>query len=451
MPPNTLGKVGFSALYMPMSMISSLLRSILLSGILVTLAVFPADSQQATDAPAAKAPLDHVIGTITAVDQSAQTVTVKEDKTGTSHTIQLANTKTLLKVEPTAKDLKSAVRITAGDLEVGDRVDIRGTKTDDSSTTLNARSVILMSGRALEATHEQQAAAWAHSTMGVVTAVDPASGKITADVKAAGATTSVTLQTSSGTEFTRYAPDSGKAVPSQIAQIQPGDQVRVIGEKSDDGASITAQRVYSGAFRTIPATIVAVGADGKSMTIKNLANKKDVTVALSADAAIHRLPPMMAGFLARRLNPAAAGAAGSGGANGTGPGAPAGGNGAPTHGGGAPNDGTTPTGPGAGPGGGPAGTPGGGPGGAGGSGGRGDISQMIARLPTIPVTDLKPGDAVVVSGVADSSDNSHLIANTVVAGVEPIFQAAPQQRGGSRGGSAAGGGDWGLGEMSIPQ
>jgi hypothetical protein len=79
-------------------------------------------------------------------------------------------------------------------------------------------------------------------------------------------------------------------------------------------------------------------------------------------------------------------------------------------------------------------------------GGRGDISQMIDRTPTITLTDLKPGDAVVISGVATDGDDSHLLATAIVAGVEPILQAAPAQRGGRDVG-----GDWGLGEMSVPQ
>jgi hypothetical protein len=202
------------------------------------------------EAPAtAKAALDHVIGTITAIDKDAQTVTVQEDKTNTSNVIQLANTKTLLKVEPAAKDLKSAVRITAGDLETGDRVDVRGSKLADTPTTMVAKSVILMSGRALAATHEQQAAAWAKASSGRVTAIDAVSAKITADVRAGGATQSVTVQTAPATEFTRYSPETGKPDPSKLAQIQVGDQIKVIGDKNDDGTVITAQRVYSGAFR----------------------------------------------------------------------------------------------------------------------------------------------------------------------------------------------------------
>ena len=44
----------------------------------------------AQDSPGSKQALEHVLGTITAVDSNAHTVTVKEDKTGTSYTVLLA-------------------------------------------------------------------------------------------------------------------------------------------------------------------------------------------------------------------------------------------------------------------------------------------------------------------------------------------------------------------------
>lgn len=404
--------------------------------LLLCAALIPAALCQDASSQAPKAPLDHVIGTIKSVDKPAHTITVQEDKTGTEQVIQLANTKTLLKVQPTAKDLKNAVRITADDLEAGDRVDARGTKAEDASTTLNARSVILMSARELEQTHAEQAAAWAHATSARVTAVDPASGKITADVRAVGVTKSTTVETSSNTEFSRYAPETHKATPSQISQIQVGDQLKIIGDKNDDGSVITAQRVYSGAFRTIAATIASIGADGKSIVVKDLANKRQLNVAVTTDVSMHKLPPMMAAFLARRLNPGAAGSANGPGAGGAHAGA------TPTPAGGPPAGASQgPSNHGGGEGGAPGGT-----GGPGMGGGRGDISQMIDRTPTITLTDLKPGDAVVISGVATDGDDSHLLATAIVAGVEPILQAAPAQRGGRDVG-----GDWGLGEMSVPQ
>lgn len=73
---------------------------------------------------------------------------------------------------------------------------------------------------------------------------------------------------------------------------------------------------------------------------------------------------------------------------------------------------------------------------------------MIERTPKIALTDLKAGDALVISGVATgAAGTSFLLANTIIAGVEPILQSAPAQRGGGR----SLGGDWGLGEMSAPQ
>ena len=74
----------------------------------------------------------------------------------------------------------------------------------------------------------------------------------------------------------------------------------------------------------------------------------------------------------------------------------------------------------------------------------GDISQMLDRLPKVALTDLKPGDALVVSGVALGADNTKLLATNLIAGVEPILQSAPQRQ-------SSMASDWGFGEMSAPQ
>jgi hypothetical protein len=379
-------------------------------------------SLQAQDAAAPKQPLDHVLGTITALSAADHTATVKEDKTGTEFSIQLATTKTLIKVDPGAKDLKGAARITAENLQVGDRVEARGTKPADNPNVLVARSVVLMSARDLAQTHEAQAAEWQHATTGVVSSVDAASGKVSITSKTPEGPKPVVLNTAKNTEFTRYTPDNPQTpAASQLAQLQVGDQVRVVGDKSPDGSSVDARKVYSGAFRTISATVVSISADGKTATVKDLTSKKPVEIALSGDASIHKLPPMMAAMLARRFNPDAkgAGAGGAGGAK------------AANAGAGAPDGAPGPD------------------GGAGGHGGmrrgNGDMSQMLERAPKITVAELKAGDALVISGVATSADNSHIVASTIIAGVEPILQAAP-----TRQGRQDLGGDWGLGEMAAP-
>ena len=390
---------------------------------------------QAQDAAAPKQPLDHVLGTITALSASDHTATVKEDKTGTEFSVQLATTKTLIKVDPGAKDLKGATRITADNLQVGDRVEARGTKAADNANVLVARSVVLMSARDLAQTHQAQAAEWQHATTGVIASVDAASGKVSITTKTPEGAKPVVLNTAKNTEFTRYSPDNPQTpTASQLAQLQVGDQVRVVGDKSPDGSSVDARKVYSGAFRTISATVVSISADGKTAMVKDLTSKKPVEIALTSDAQLHKLPPMMAAMLARRFNPdaKAAGGAGAGAAGGAGAGS--GGPRNASAGAGAPDGAAGPDG----------GT------GAGHEGmhrgGGGDMSQMLERAPKITVADLKAGDALVISGVATGADNSRILASTIIAGVEPILQAAP-----TRQGRQDLGGDWGLGEMAAPQ
>jgi hypothetical protein len=48
----------------------------------------------------------------------------------------------------------------------------------------------------------------------------------------------------------------------------------------------------------------------------------------------------------------------------------------------------------------------------------------LERLPSIPLADLKAGDAVMVSTTM-GSDPSHVTAVMLLAGVEPLLTAAP--------------------------
>jgi len=384
-------------------------------------------------------PTEHVIGTVSAVDAAAHTVTVKEDKTGTEHSILLQNTRTLLKVAPGAKDLKSATRITADDLAVGDRVDVRGSKPEDNPSAIAARSVILMSARDLEQAHQVEAEAWQHSTAGLVSSVDPSTGRVVIAVRTPEGPGSIAIEASGTTAFTRYSPEDPKTPsPSQLTDIKPGDQVRVIGEKSADGSTITAEKIYSGAFRTVGGTVTSISADGKEMTIRSAGTNQPLEVTLNDESAIRKLPPEMALRLAMRLNPTyrpAQGGAGTGGSP------RAGGNGnaagAPPYGakageasesaqanqsdnaGGAPSAGHRP----------------------GMGAGGGSLSQMVEGVPKIGVSDLKPGDAVIVAGA--EGESSRFVATSVIAGVEPILRAAPPRQGQSQNS------DWNLG-MNAP-
>ena len=390
-------------------------------------------------------PTDRVVGVISAVDASTGKLTVKEDKTSTDYSVSIADTKTFLKVGPDL-NLKNATRLTPAQLAVGDRVSIRGAKSDPGS--IQAASVLVMSATDVAQKHETEAADWKQrGTAGIVASIDPAGNKLLMNVRAADGPKQVTVDLQKVTDYTRYSPDDPKApIESKLADIQAGDQVRVLGSKNEDGSILAAERVYSGSFRTVAATVTSVSPDGKELTVSDLQTKQPVKVALTDDSSVRKMPPMIANMMAMRLNPNFKPAAGGG--NGTGAATSAGAPGAGgTQGGGA-RPGGSPDGGAPGTGHGPAGE--GGPGGPGAGAGRGagmrngDLSQMLERLPKIAVTDLKPGDAVVVSG-GTGSDKSRLVASHIVAGVEPLFQSAPPRAGQQ----SAVGGMWNF-DLSIP-
>jgi hypothetical protein len=82
--------------------------------------------------------------------------------------------------------------------------------------------------------------------------------------------------------------------------------------------------------------------------------------------------------------------------------------------------------------------------GSGRAGRNADPSKLLETQPTIEFADLKAGEPVVVTGAA-SNDPSKLTAMSLVAGVDPILRAAPQN------GADPLGGSWNFGDVSAPQ
>jgi len=143
-----------------------------------------------------------------------------------------------------------------------------------------------------------------------------------------------------------------------------------------------------------------VDAPNRTLTVKDLASGNPVVVRTNPDSSLHRLPPFVAQMIATFNS---SGAPGSGM-----PGRPAAGS------------------PGSGPAaGGMSGRPpNGGPGGAPGNG-PADFQQMIERAPPLALSELKPGDALIVLST-EGATTSEVTAITVLSGVEPILAARPK-------------------------
>ncbi len=349
------------------------------------LAIAAAVSVSAQTPPAASRA--QLSGTVTAVKPDANQLSLKSDK-GEDVSVTTTDRTLILRIPPGETDPKKGTKIALTTLSSGDRAVIIGaTPADPKAWT--ATAVLVMSKSDVAGLQQKDQEDWKkRGTTGTVTAIDPAAKTVT--IKSGSRTFPV--QPSDKTSFHRYSPDSARfsdAKPSSFAEIKPGDQLRVLGNKSEDGASIQAEKIAFGTFRQIAATITAINPQTGELTVKDLATKKPLTIKVDADSTMRKLPEQAARMLARRYAPGAQQAQGAG-------------------------AGAAP--PGAGRGGGMPG--------AGGGGRGGDVSQMLDNLPALPISELKTGDAIMVS-TTQGTDAGRVTAIMLLAGVEPLLTASP--------------------------
>ncbi len=367
---------------------SCVFRSCALSASLMLIAMGTLGSGEAGMAQAPAAAGRQQIGTVKTVAGTSLTLTTDAGQQVVASVVAGAH---ILQLAPGSTNLKDAQTITLADIAIGDRVLVTG-KAGENAGDFTALRVILMKSSDIAQKHAMEQADWQkRGAGGIVSAVNEGTGALTVAMGAK----KIQVQTSGSTQFRRYAGDSVKfedAVPGTLAQIQTGDQLRVRGAKSDDGLSIQAEEIVSGSFKNLAGLIASIDAANETLTLKDLATKKMMSVKVTANSSVHALPAQAARMFAAR---AAGGGAAASGENGAAPARNAGG----------------------------PGERGAGPGGAGRPGG-GDLSQMVNRLPAETITDLKVGDAVMIVASQVGPGSAQVTAVTLLSGVEPLLAAA---------------------------
>ena len=351
------------------------------------------------------------VGTITAT--SANTITVKTDA-GDSKQLEVPATAVIKRLEPGQKDLSAAATIQMTDLAAGDRVLV---KLDPNSATPQALQIVAMKKTDIAQRQQKEQEEWQRNgTGGLVKSVDATSSVVLLTTGAGPTAKVVTVHIGKDTVLKRYAPNSVRFADAQTAPIDaihPGDEFQVLGQKNADGTEITAAQVVSGSFKNVAGLVTAIDTGASTVTVKDLATKKSVTVHVTPTSDMRRLPDMMARMIAARLK---GGATPAGGA--TMPARPEGG-----------------------------GTQGAfGQNGAVGAGqGRragGGMSQALDRAPVMQLGDLKKGEAVMLVSTEGAND---VTAIKLLAGVEPLLESPDASRNllanwsmGSGGGEEAG-------------
>lgn len=324
---------------------------------------------------------------------SGKSLVLKTDA-GPEITVSVTDGARIVRLAAGQTDLKNAPSITFAEVQVGDRILLRGRAGEDGAVEATTLVVMKEADVAQKQQHDRED--WQkRGTGGIVSAIDAATGTFTVSITP---TLSVVVKTSRDTSFLRYSPNSVKFADAQkgtIDQIKTGDQLRARGTRSADGKELTAEEVISGSFRNIAGTISSIDAANNTITVKDILAKKSVVVKFNSDSQLRKLAPQMAQRLAFFLKGGAQAAQG-----------------------GTPASGQTPA----------SGTPNAGPGqgGAQGSrpGGGPDFQQMLSRIPSVTLADLQKEDAVMVVATQGTTGNE-VTAITLLGGVEPILTASP--------------------------
>jgi hypothetical protein len=359
---------------------------------------FAATESPAQQAPAqSQSPLTQQVGTVKAINGNTLILT---PDAGSDVTVTVQDTTKIVQVAPGQKDLKSAVAIHLEDLQPGDRILVRSRPGPDGKSA--AVGIIAMKSTDVEAKKAKDRDDWQKRGIGgLVSALDPA-GTITISTGSGVSAKTITIHTTKNTILRRYAPDSVKfddAKPAPLDQIKPGDQLRARGTKNEDASEFQADEIVWGTFRNIAGIITSVDPGANTITLTDLITKKPVVVKVTDQSQLRKIPVQMAQMIAFRLKGGGAGA--QGGPQGSSGAQPQGG--AASAGGGPPNGGQRPGGMG---------------------GGRGDLQQLVNRLPTATLSDFQKGDAVMVVST-QGTDSGGVTAITLLGGVEAILAAAP--------------------------
>ena len=361
-------------------------------------------AQPASGAPQASAAQSRIVGEVTVVDKAANQVTIKADS-GESIIIATSETSSVLRLPAGETSAQKAVKITLGDIVVGDRIFAKGAVAGGGKAVVVSQ--IVVSGGAVSAAASpdpaRQRVERARGLNGRITALNPEKKEISVQSRSREGVGTITILAPEGTRFFRYAPDSmdiKDASRSSFAGLKVGDQLRALGDTNEDGTRFTANEIISGLTARSGGQVTAVNPGSNEVTIKNNQGQT-ITVAFGARSTLRRVSAQDVASL-EASRPAR-------------PDRPAATTGQPPAQDGRPRERRErPTGEERPP-----------------RAGRG-IQEMIQNLPAIKVGDLKKGDTVFVQGT-QGSDPARVTAIMLVTGdptfVSRMLQAGPPNRG----------------------
>jgi len=235
-----------------------------------------------------------IVGEVTAVDKTANQVTIKSD-TGESITVVTNEASSVLRLPAGETSAQKATKITLADIAVGDRLFARGTVTAGGKSVAASQVVVSSAAVAAAATQDpgqQRVEARNRGLNGRITALNSDKKEISVQSRSRDGLGTITIQTSDGTRYFRYAADSmdiKHASRSSFEGLKVGDQLRALGDTNEDGTRFTANEIISGLMGRAGGQVSAVNPAANEITIKNTQTGQTITVAFGSRSSLRRV------------------------------------------------------------------------------------------------------------------------------------------------------------------
>lgn len=339
---------------------------------------------------------NRALGEVKVIDAAAKQLIIKTDA-GSLVTVALSDSTAYKRIAPGETTLANATVITFAQVAEGDRVLAMG-KVSDDHKLVPARTLVVMTKADIAKKQEAERAEWKkRGVLGIITALKPETKEITISSRTMAGSQSLIIPVSDKVEVRRYAPDSIKFADARTAkfdELKVGDQLRALGERGADGSAFTAEKVVTGSFKTVAGVITAVDLAVGELKINDLQTKQPLTIVVKQDAVLRKFPAAneMGGMMMMRpppgQNPPPAPAQTLKPSTDPKSNVPAVGGGAPT--------------------GAPAGRM------------AMNVQDMLERLPTIAIADVKVGDTIIVSSTK-GADPSRLTAISLISGADTLL------------------------------
>ncbi len=303
-----------------------------------------------------------VLGSIDGIKPDTLEFAVKPDSGALTRFRAGAETD-VIQVPPGERDLEHGKAIRVSDVNRGDRVLVSFV-----AGMPEARRIVLVSSDDIVKRNETERLDW--QKRGVSGTVLSNNGEeVVVETRTSQGAQKTVVVVPAKAKIRQYAPDSvsfAAAVPATVLAIAPGDQFTARGNKTPDGARLTAEEVIFGTFLTKMGTIVAIDSDARRVRIEDLVTKAPLTVKL-----------MPASQLKTMAAPKTAAA--------------------PSHGGPAPDPGSV-----------------------------SDIAQLLRHMPAAKIEDLKVGSAIILTATK-SSHPDEVTAIMLLANIDGFLQFARTQ------------------------